>query len=211
MSEADKPKAPEIIVRGGTGTSKSEELFERRFHEAEERRDVAAAEKALSRDQQLVDKPDGDGQAFMPGRMNGAVLATNQFTEHPEVPKAYVCLIIANRYGADTGVRCLADILQGINPDNPHDLALNIVCPTCQERSHKHQQDNQLRILQSNKAWELREGAGEPIIVWEETTESGLTTVEHYPSAGIVTESEPFVCDDCGTRYRIANNVLRPD
>jgi uncharacterized protein YbaR (Trm112 family) len=211
MSDADKaPKAPEIIVRGGTGTSKSEALYERRFREAEERRDQAEAEKQLSRNQQTLDKP-GGGKVIVPGQVGGAAQYTNQFTEHPEVPKAYVCLIVVNRYGSDTGQRCLADIFQGVNPDNPHDLALNIACPGCQERTHKHQQDNQLQILQSNKRWELQQGVGDPIIRWEEETDSGLTTIEHYPSAGVITESEPFVCPDCNTRYRITNNVLRPD
>lgn len=202
------PKAPEILVKGGTGTSGSEKLYQQRHHEAEERRDIAEAEKKLSRDQQQIDNPEGDGKVLMPGRVDGAVQYSSQFTEHPEIPKAYIHILIANRYGALTGEECLADLIQGVNPDDPRDLALVIVCPHCQEHSHKEQQDNQLRILQSNKNFEYREGVGPPIINFQDP-ESGLWL--RYPSAGMIMESEPFNCHDCGTRYRIDRNVLRPD
>jgi uncharacterized protein YbaR (Trm112 family) len=205
---ADTNKGPEIIVKGGTGTSGSEKLYEERHHDAEQRRDVAAREKALSANQQKLEMPDGDGELLMPGSTDGAVQYSSQFTEHPEIPKAYILIHIANRAGALTGEQCLADLIQGLNPDDPRDLTLIIVCPYCQEHSHKKQQDNQLRIRQSNKNFEFQEGVGPPIIEYPDP-DSGLWL--RYPSAGVIVESEAFSCHDCGTRYRIERNVLRPD
>lgn len=209
MTESEQgPKGPEIIVKGGTGTSKSEALYEERFQEAEQRRDMADAERKLSQDQQELQKPDGDGTILLPGKVGGAVQATTQFTEHPEIPKAYFDIHILNRNGAPTGERCLADVIQGMNPDDPSDLAFVIVCPYCEENSHKHEQDNQLHVLQSNRHWEAAWGAGPPTIYWPDA-KTGLTLP--YKSAGVLLESEPFTCPDCRTRYRVHNNTLRPE
>lgn len=208
MNDATKKKAPDIHIKGGTGTSKSETLYEERFQEGEEARDIARAEHELSKNQQEIDNPLTGKKLLMPGSMDGAVMATNRFTDNPDVPQAHVGIWIVNRHGQPTGELCLADVIVGTNENDPFDRALIIVCPHCQEHSHKHQQDNQMRILNSQTPFHLEEGAGPPEIQYPDP-ETGLMLV--YKSAGIITESASFTCYDCGTRYRIDNNRLWPD
>jgi hypothetical protein len=208
MSE-DVPKpveAPLGFVKGGTGTAASEKLFEERFHDAEERRDQADAERQEAADAQTVTVPSLDGapehDVLMPGHQGGAVMYTSKMTAHPEVPEAYVLLKYLSRTGSETGIECKSEIIVGADPENPLDLCLILVCPRCQANSHKHQQDNQLRIFQSNKHFELVAGKGPPEFVFEGRM---------YKSAGVITESEPFTCPDCTWRARIENNCVRPD
>jgi len=199
--------APEAFVKGGTRTAKSEALFEQRFQEGEVRRDEADAQRKLSAGQQQVDNPEDDkASILMPGAPGGAVQYTSQFTENPEIPKSYLC--ITYMVEGFFGERCLADLIKGVDPSNPDELTVIIVCPGCQKDSHKHQQDNQLRIRQSNKAFEFRPGMGPRRFMFQDAT-SGLELP--YANAGMIIESEPFSCPDCHSRYRIINNTLLED
>jgi len=200
-------EAPMVgYVKGGTGTSKSEQLFEQRYQDAETRRDVADAEARVSADAQKVRVPALDGEpehdVLMPGHQGGAVMYSSKLTAHPEVPEAYLLLKYLSRSGSETGIECKSEIIIGANPDDPLDLCLVLVCPRCQGNSHKHQQDNQLRIFQSNRYFELVAGMGPPEFMFEG---------QMYKSAGVITESEVFSCADCTWRARIENNCVRPD
>lgn len=207
-TEVEAPKL--AYVKGGTGTQRSEDLYARRFEEAEERRDIAARQDAESRDQQDVKVPggaDGKSSVKMPGHAGGAVQYTSQMTAHPEVPKAYVLLKYLTRTGSimkvgGEPVECMADIIVGADPDHPTELCLILVCPKCEADTHKHSQDNQLRIFQSNKYFELAAGKGQQRFMFQGQT---------YLSAGVITESERFDCPDCGWRARIEENFVRPD
>lgn len=197
------------FVKGGTGTAASERLYEERFRQAEARRDQADRDHALAADAVDVTHPDDDNAVTrLPGRQGGAVEYTTQMTGHPEVPKAYVKLIYLDRAGSETGIECLSDIIVGADPALPTELTLMLVCPRCQEHSHKHQQDNQLRIRQSNKYFELRTGMGPRYFQFRDPETGSLDT---YHSAGVVIESEAFSCPDCGWRARIDHNRVRPD
>lgn len=203
--------APLGFVHLGTGTDASKRLFERRYREAERRRAEADQAAALARNAVDVRYEDPQGERAvtkLPGRDGGAVQYTTQFTEHPEIPKAYIHLIYLDRMGAETGLECLADLIVGANPARPTELCLILVCPGCTKDTHKHAQDNQLRIFQSNKYFDFRASMGPKTISFRdpETDE-----VKIYPSAGMVMESEPFRCPDCGWRARIVQNRLRPD
>lgn len=202
-------EAPQLAyVKGGTGTAKSEQLFETRFHEAEARRDEAAFMREQSRDQQKVENPeDQSAEIHMPGHVGGAVQYSSQMTAHPEVPKAYVLLTYLTPTGSvmkanGEDVQCLADVIVGADPERPTELCLILVCPRCERDSHKHTQDNQLRIFQSNKHFELVTGRGDPMFMFQG---------QAYRSAGVITESERFSCPDCGWRARIDQNHVRPD
>lgn len=213
-NDAATPKktleAPQLAyVKGGTSTQRSEDLYERRYQEAEDRRDVAERQREASKDQQDVSVPDGDQKATvrMPGHAGGAVQYSSQMTAHPEVPKAYVLLKYLTPTGsimkvAGEPVECRADLIVGADPDNPTELCLILVCPRCESDSHKHAQDNQLRIFQSNKYFELAAGKGLPTFMFQG---------QMYRSAGVITESERFDCPDCGWRARIDQNHVRPD
>jgi hypothetical protein len=189
----DAPKAPEVFMRGGgTSTAKSEALYEERFQQAEQRRDVSDKEKQLAR------KPIEHG---------GAQLLSNQFTRHPEIPKAFIPLTFVDKRGSEIKINgepvmCCADLIVGLNPTRPEELALVLVCPRCQQSSHKHQQDNQIMIRQSNKWFEFKSGLGPRTFVFEGKT---------FKSAGMIVQSEAFRCFDCGWRARIDNNRVWPD
>ena len=196
MSEEAKkePVAPEFFIKGGgTATSRSETLYEQRYREAEERRNQSDRDKAKA---QAPTTPDQAGG-----------MLTNQFTRHPEIPKAFILLKYVDRYGQDViingeVVACCADLIVGLNPTKPEELALMIVCPRCQQQSHKHQQDNQILIRQSNKYFEFVAGKGPPNFVFQG---------KRFKSAGTIVQSESFSCHDCGWTARIDNNRVWPD
>jgi hypothetical protein len=218
-STPEKPiEAPQLAyVKGGTSTQRSENLYEQRYQEAEARRDVAERQRKESEDAQDVAVPGQDAPVKMPGHVGGAVQYSSQMTAHPEVPKAYVLL----KYLTPTGsiwivdgepVRCRADIIVGADPDHPTELCLMLVCPRCEADSHKHSQDNQLRIFQSNKYWELTPGKGPETFEFREYDERlERWVINIYKSAGVIEESERFSCPDCGWRARIDQNHVRPD
>lgn len=199
MSDGDASKgareidgAPMGFVRGGTSTARSEKLFHDRFVDGEERRDQAARDRANAR---------------VPVEDGGAQLLTNQFTRHPEIPKAFIPLTFVDKRGETIYVNgepvmCCADLIVGMDPMRPTALALVIVCPRCQQQSHKHQQDNQIIIKQWNKYFEFAAGKGPRTFVFEGKT---------FNSAGMVVQSEAFRCPDCGWRARIDQNRVWPD
>jgi hypothetical protein len=196
MSEEAKkgPAAPEFFIKGGgTATSRSESLYEQRYREAEERRDQSDRDKAMAEEPASPDQASG--------------LLTNQFTRHPEIPKAFILLTYLDRFGQEVvinneTVACCADLIVGLNPVQPSELSLMIVCPRCQQQSHKHQQDNQILIRQSNKYFEFVAGKGPSSFVFQG---------KRFKSAGMIVQSEKFSCHDCGWTARIDNNRVWPD
>jgi len=180
----------QAFVKGGTHTLGSERMFKERFADAEKRRDEADADKKL---------------ASVPAELGGARMYSHNFAENPEVPKAYVKLNYANRYGApcDPG-ECLADIVIE-NWERPNDLTLIFVCPRCYTDRHKSAGDCQLKMRMSNRWWHLKPKYGETR--WVDP--DGKIRV--YKLAGDVVESEPFSCPDCGYRGRIVNGWLREE
>lgn len=191
-SDKKEPSKGFSYVVGGTSTSKSEALYEERFQQAEKRRDTAAMDRKI---------------ASVPVEQGGGKLFSNQLTAHPEIPKAYVPLRYVDRLGqpiviSGEEVLCLADLIVGMNPDKPTELTLVLVCPRCSQQSHKHEQDNQIMIRQSNKAFEFVAAQGDPTFVFQGTL---------YRSAGVVKYCEPFQCPDCNWRARIDNNRVWPD
>lgn len=184
--------APMGFVKGGTSTTASENLYEARYQEAEARRDAADAEKRI---------------ASTPIEQGGGQMHVSQMTQHPEIPKAYIPLVYVDGRGQPVVIGgqetiCQADLIIGMDPARPMELTLIIICPRCQQRGHKHLQDCQLTIRQSNKHFEFRAGMGPPTFVMDGKT---------YKSAGMIVESEPFTCSDCDWRARIDHNRVWPD
>ena len=184
--------APDVFVKGGTRTDASGRMFEQRYREAEQRRDVADAEKKL-------------GQ--IPVEQGGAQLHTSQMTAHPEIPKAYIPLTYVDSRGEPIVINgevvlCQADLIIGMNPLDPLGLTVILVCPRCSQEGVKHAQDCQLTIQQSNKWFEFTAGMGAPTFVHQGKT---------FKSAGMIQQSEVFSCGDCGWRARIDKNRVWPD
>ena len=187
-------KAPLGFVKGGTPTSRSEQMFEQRFRDAERRRDLDAAERrkiAVIRANPMI----GAGGVF-----------TSQLTSHPEIPKAYVPLIYVDRKGepiviGGEPVTCQADIIVGMY-DRPNELALVLVCPRCMQLGQKHEQDCQITIRQSNRWFEFRPAMG---------PQTFMHQGKMYRSAGMIIGSEAFRCPDCDWRAIIDHNRVWPD
>lgn len=205
-------KAPEAFVRGGTPTMKSEALYEKRFHEAEQRRDEQAAEEGkATRVKGYADKQKADmamASALQEATDKGTgTLFQNQFTRHPEIPKAYIPLKYYDRNGnhivfQGEPVICQADLIIGMDPLFPEELSLILVCPRCVQQGQKHLQDCQMTIRQRNRNFEFKASMGPATFVFQGRT---------YRSAGMVVESEPFKCPDCNWKARISSNRVIPD
>lgn len=181
-------EAPSLVfVKGGTSTSKNDQLWETRFQDAEKRRDEADFERKI---------------ANVPIESGGAKLYTSQLTSHPDVPRAFILVKYLSPAGEDTGLECLADLIVGMDEARPTELTLILVCPGCMSRGDKHMQDCQIQIRQSNKPFVLTTGKGDPTFTYED---------EVYQSAGVISDMEAFNCPDCGLRARVDNNCLRPD
>jgi len=181
-----KPIAPMVFVRGGgTATSKSESLYERRYQQAEVRRNRAESDKRI---------------ASVPIERGGGKLVTNQMTRHPEIPKAFIHLKYVTSSGDETGVEGLGDIIIGQNPAKPMEIMLILVCPRCAQ-GQKRLQDCQMQIRQSQKQMTLTPGKGDRTFVYEDET---------YKSAGYI-KTERCKCPDCSWAFRIDNNRVWPD
>jgi len=185
--KAPERKGPEVFVKGGTPTMRSERYFEDRFQEAEKRRDDLDMHRKA---------------ANVPVERGGAKLLSSQLTANPEVPRAYVLLKFCTPGGMETGLECLSDIIIGADPKSPTSLVMMLVCPGCMSQGQKHMQDCQLRIPQSQKDWQLVVGKGDPQFVFDD---------ECYRSAGMITYCEHFRCVDCGWGARIDNNRVIQD
>lgn len=198
-------KAPDALVKGGTHTTRSENHFNKLHADAEERRNIADKERAAARGQREVANPeDPRAKILLPGEIGkGAVQYSTQFTENPEIGKAYLAILVPS-----LGELCCADLIKGIDPANPDELTIIIVCPGCIQDGHKKQDQCQLQIRQSNKNFTFFPGEGPPDFEFQDP-ESGLYV--KYRNAGMIGESEPFSCGDCNGRYRIVANVLLED
>jgi hypothetical protein len=182
------PENPTLVfVKGGTSTTKNDQLWEARYQEAEKRRDEADFERKV---------------AGVPVESGGGKLFSSQLTSHPDIPRAYILVKYLSSGGEDTGLDCLADLIVGMDESKPTELTLILVCPGCMSRGDKHMQDCQIQIRQSNKGFKLTTGKGDPTFVYED---------EVYKSAGVISDMEAFSCPDCGMRARVDNNCLRPD
>lgn len=221
-SDQDAPvfldSAPDALVKGGTRTLASKELFDRRFADAEKRRDQLARDRMDAEGQRKVVDTTGEvleSPILMPGR-GGGVMYENRFTSHPEVEQGYIHLVYLDPNGEPNGLECCADLIQAVNEQGMPDLLLILVCPQCTADSDKHQQDNQIRIFQSNKYFDFKPSILLEWFNFQEWAKNMFTgeyelVTRRYRRAGRIIESEPFSCPDCTFRARIVNDRLRPD
>lgn len=184
----DGPVAPSVfgvplamfMRGGGTTSSGHDRMVAEAEADAERRRDIAAAER------------DKTGQ--------GARIYAHQFTDHPDVTKAYVLLEYVTPRGEplfDHGARvqCLADVLYV----SPTELALVLVCPSCKERMPQGQ--CQIRVLQSNRSWHLDTRRAGEMFEFDGHI---------YRSAGRIMDSDVLPCPQCAWRVRIDDNRVWP-
>lgn len=211
----ESPSTPELpvyggykynsFVRRGTTTFAHDNMVAAAEEDANRRRKVADAERALSR----IPIEDGGAKMFthrMVDAGKGAVMTRpGQAGGEAYVRLAY----ITNRGERVTRdgkeMVCLADIgvLEG------GELFLMLVCPRCLNNKVPHGQC-QMRVRQKNKwfdfdptptarAGDMKNG---DVFVFEDRV---------YTSAGLVRESELFRCYQCNWGARIVNNEVRSE
>lgn len=180
-------RAPEGFVRGGTTSFGHDVRLQQSIAEADARRRQADQERGLVQD--------------------GARVYTNKLSEHGQLPQAYVLLDYMTQKGESMcdqhgkPIQCLADI-QMMNPLDPSELTLTIVCEPCVARGPRGvMQYSQMRIRQSNRGWHLDTRTAGELIVFDEHA---------YRSAGTVMDSDIIRCDTCGWAVRIDKNKVRP-
>ncbi len=181
----------DAFVRFGTTSSGHDKLMAQRQAEEEQRRAEDDADR-----ERVKKKGLGAGD---PNEI--ATQYSHEFTEHPEIMRAFVPLQYLSR-GPNPRVvlEGVGDIIMPQNPQFENELALMIFCPRCKERLHAAHCI--ITIRQSHRYWELdKRGAGE-LFIWEG---------EPLRSAGTVMDSEKFTCGRCSWSARIHKNQVRPE
>lgn len=193
--ESDSPAPPskmfgvplDVFVKGGTTSMAHDRYIAQMEADAEKRRDEADREKALAKKYGI--------QAGNPNEVAG--MFTHEFTDHPEIGKAYVPLMYMTPNGKEVDFYGVGDIIMVQDPKMPDELALLIFCPKCKERglpaSHCI-----ITIRQSNRFWALdRRRSGELFI-----DPDG----QPLHSAGEVVDGERFTCGRCSWAACIDRN-----
>jgi len=181
----------DMFVMGGTHTSGHDRMMQSMEADAEKRRAEYEDQEALARKY--------GPQAGNPNEV--ANFYRHQFTEHPEVRKAYVPLFYMGRGGKEVEHEGVGDIIMVNDPAFPEELALLIFCPQCKDRGLPASQCI-LTIRQSNRRWSLdTRKAGELFV-----DPDGIA----QRSAGEVMDSERFVCARCDWAACIDKNRVIP-
>jgi hypothetical protein len=169
-------------VQGGTTTWEHDKQRQKLKAEAEERRRKQDTERAMA------NRPLENGGA----KMHSAELTA------PTDPKVLL------RY-KDMEILC-----ELTRDDNTGKRMLVICCPECVMRGEPADQ-SQFVVREEHRKWDIdtRE-AGQMKVCLDTEFFSGRRFKQVYMSAGVVMDSETFVCPhyNCGVRYQIDKNML---
>ena len=178
----------DVFVKDGTTSSKHDQLMAWMQADARRRRAEADEEKKVARDNSYK----------LGNRDNVASLFSHEFTDHPEVAKAYIPLAYMSPNGKEVDSYGMGDIFMPQDPKTPDELALMLFCPKCVERFPADQCI--ITVRQSNRYWELdRRKAGQVFI-----DPDGIA----QQSAGEVMDSEKFHCPRCSWTASIDKNKV---
>lgn len=177
----------DVFVKGGTTTMAHDRMMAAKTADLQRRQAEADEEKRVARE-----------HGIHQGNMDDiAGLMTHEFTDHPEIGKAYVPLMYMSPNGKEVDLYGMGDIIMPQDPKFPDELALLIYCPKCRERGIPAW-DCIITIRQSNRSWHLdRRHAGEVFIDPD-------GQAQH--SAGWVCDSERFHCPRCTWAANIDKN-----
>lgn len=193
---AESPSWAAWHVKGGTSTAANDELEERRFQEAEARRDQALADKANS--VQAPIQPSADMIASSIAQAvstDKGLMYSCKPTQNPNAPVGHIPVVYENRRGGVI-TNGLADLIIG-TADDPKELVLILFCPRC-HATKAHEAESIIQIRQSNRRFEFVQA---PDLV---TYEDNLVY-----SLGTIVESEPFKCPHCTWHARFDKNRVR--
>lgn len=178
----------DVFVKDGTTSSKHDQLMAWMQADARRRRAEADEEKKVARENSYK----------LGNRDNVASLFSHEFTDHPEVAKAYIPLAYMSPNGKEVDFYGMGDIFMPQDPKTPDELALMLFCPKCVERFPADQCI--ITVRQSNRYWELdRRKAGQVFI-----DPDGIA----QQSAGEVMDSEKFHCPRCSWAACIDKNKV---
>ena len=192
----------DMFVKGGTTSRRHDRMVAEEEADAERRRD----EQAFMRHMASIPIEEG-GARMYENRM--ALNPTGLPTESAKVELTYLRPSGEPEYNHGKPLKCLADIIVGMDPLKPEELTLIVVCPQCEQRMPQGQ--CQIQIRQSNRNWYLDPRTAGELIAWEEQDELGRKRVIPYRSAGRVMDGERFTCPRCDWSARIDNNRVWPD
>ena len=178
----------DVFVKNGTTTSKHDRHMADMQADAKRRRAEADAEKVVARENNYA----------LGNRGNVASLFSHEFTDHPEVQKAYIPLAYMSLNGKEVDSYGMGDIFMPQDPATPEELALMLFCPKCVERFPADQCI--ITVRQSNRHWDLdRRKAGQIFTDPDGTAQQ---------SAGEVMDSEKFRCPRCSWAACIDKNKV---
>lgn len=191
----EAPKAREmfgvpldVFVKDGTTSMRHDQHMAWMQADARRRREEADAEKKVARENSFK----------LGNRDNVASLFSHEFTDHPEVQKAYIPLAYMSPNGKEVDLYGMGDIFMPQDPKTPDELALMLFCPKCVQRFPADQCI--ITVRQSNRHWELdRRKAGQIFI-----DPDGMP--QH--SAGEIMDSEKFHCPRCSWAACIDRNKV---
>lgn len=191
----------DMFVRGGTTSWKHDQAQAQLTFESEARRNTQDRERAI---------------AATPLDQGGGKLYGGPLTPHKDVEQGLVELFYVNSKGEKMfelgeAVRCLADIM--IINQETMELAIILVCMNC-KKNGVPQDRCQMRVMQSNKRWELSTKRAGDMIPWKEPVLNPVTgeidmVTRLYRSAGTIVETEKFRCYQCNWEARISDNRVR--
>lgn len=186
--EPDQPIDLQLIVRGGTTSSRYDKEQARRKADAERRR------RQLDADIQLGTTPIEQG---------GGRMFTYNFADPIATPKVHLKYVNSKK-------EVLMDELCELITDNDSDEKILIfVCPKCVMRGI-HPGEAQCSVRDTNRTWHLdTKGAG--FIEKVETVDmQGRKVLEPYLNAGMVMDTDVLTCSNfnCGASYKIHKNML---
>ena len=185
--ESDSPASPkksfmdlplDVFVKGGTTSAKHDAYMAAMEADSEKRRAEADAEKAVAKQHAFR----GANQGEIAG------LQSHEFTDHPEIGKAYVPLMYMSPNGKEVDFYGTGDIIMVQDPKIQNELAVILFCPKCRERGLPAAHCI-ITVRQSNRHWDLdQRTAGELFI-----------DVDGEPqrSAGRIMDSDKFTCARC--------------
>lgn len=178
----------DVFVKGGTTSSRHDRHMAWMQDDARRRRAEADAERKVARAHNYK----------LGNRDNVASLFSHEFTDHPEVTKAFIPLAYMSLNGKEVDFYGMGDIFMPQDPKTQNELALMLFCPKCVERFPADQCI--ITVRQSNRYWELdRRKAGQVFI-----DPDGIA--QH--SAGEVMDSEKFHCPRCSWAACIDKNKV---
>ena len=181
------------FVRFGTTTTKHDQSVAAQLAESRRRRAEDDAEKRLARERGLQSgNPDEVASRY-----------SNQFTDNPEIARAYVPLVFLTRTGREETHHGVGDVIMVQDPAFPNELAVILFCPSCIEKFGLPPDQSIITVRQSNRAWHLDTRSAGNLCVFED----GST----FRSAGTIVDGERFTCGRCSWRARIDDNKVWPD